>query len=81
MTTTNKQPQVLHFQSLRREKKVTLQAIASAAGFSSPTIVYLFEIGAVVDHETKQRIIQAFSQITGESYTVSDFELGGEEGV
>jgi hypothetical protein len=71
MMTMNKRTNA-YFQSLRREKGLTLQAVASAARFSSITDVYLFEIGAIVDNETQQKIVNAFSQLTGQSYTLSN---------
>jgi transcriptional regulator with XRE-family HTH domain len=78
MLTTNKQTNA-HFRSLRREKGLTLQEVANAAGFSSTTDVYLFEIGAIVPNKTKLKIIQAFAHLTGQPYTLSDFTYAPEE--
>jgi DNA-binding XRE family transcriptional regulator len=60
----------VQFRALRRENKVTIQAIADGAGIS-PTSVYLFEIGVLADSETKQKITGAFSQLIEEQPTVT----------
>ena len=67
-----------NFQQLRREKGLASREVADTAKISL-TEEYLFEIGAVVDKEIKYRIIQAFSQLTGQSYTLSDFEPVNEQ--
>ncbi|MBV9614576.1 MAG: hypothetical protein JO031_03865 [Ktedonobacteraceae bacterium] len=63
MTTTNNQPFPMNFQRLRREKGLTSRAVAEAAGISLRE-EYLFEIGGVVSDEIKQKIMQAFQQLT-----------------
>ena len=73
MTTTNKQKLPLNFCSIRRAHHLTLEDIATEAGFSSKTTVYLFEIGAIVDTETKETLIRALSRLTKQPYTVQDF--------
>jgi hypothetical protein len=70
-TSTNKRS--LTFRSIRREKRLTFEAIATEAGFSSTTSVYLFEIGAIVDTHTKEKLIGALSRLTGQPYTLQDF--------
>jgi transcriptional regulator with XRE-family HTH domain len=70
-TSTNKLP--LTFRSIRREKGLTLEAIATEAGFASTTSVYLFEIGAIVDTKTKETIVRVLSRLTNQPYTVQDF--------
>jgi DNA-binding XRE family transcriptional regulator len=67
---TNDLTDPVQFRALRRENKVTIQVLADAAGIS-PTSVYLFEIGALVDSETKQKITRAFSQLIEEQPTVT----------
>ncbi|MBV9615649.1 MAG: helix-turn-helix domain-containing protein, partial [Ktedonobacteraceae bacterium] len=66
MTITNNQPFPKNFQRLRREKGLTSRAVAEAAGISLRE-EYLFEIGGVVSDEIKQKIMQAFQQLTGQS--------------
>lgn len=69
MTTSNK-IEPLHFRFLRREKGLTIQAVANTTGIS-PTSVYLFEIGALVDSETIQKITEVFFQLVEEQPTVA----------
>jgi hypothetical protein len=71
MTSTNKRS--LTFRSMRREKGLTFEAIATEAGFSSTTSVSLFEIGAIVDTKTKETIARALSRLTNQPSTVQDF--------
>ena len=66
MTMTNNQSSPLSFQQLRREKHLTSQQVAEAAGVSLRE-EYLFEIGGIVSKETEQRIMQAFSKLTEQS--------------
>jgi transcriptional regulator with XRE-family HTH domain len=76
MTSTNKRS--LTFRSIRREKGLTLEAIATEAGFASTTSVYLFEIGAIVDTKTKETLVRALSRLTNQPYTVQDFTDDGK---
>lgn len=77
-TTTNtktlKRP--VNVRTIRREHNLTLEEVAAEAGFPSITSLYLFEIGAIVDTLTKEKIIGALSRLTGQSYTLSDVEFG-----
>ena len=63
----------LNFQQIRREAGLTSRAVAQAAGVSLRD-EYVFELGARVDQETKQKVIQALSTLTGHTYTLADFE-------
>ena len=67
---TNDLTDPVQFRALRRENKVTIQAIADRAGIS-PTSVYLFEIDVLADTEMKQKITRAFSQLIEEQPTVT----------
>ena len=73
-TTANKK--VLNVRSIRREKGLTLEEVATEAKLPSITSIYLFEIGAIVDTHTKEKIIGALSRLTGQPYTLSDMEFG-----
>jgi transcriptional regulator with XRE-family HTH domain len=73
-TTTNKT--MLNVRTIRREKGLTLEEVAKEAGFPSATSLYLFEIGAIVDTHTKEKIIGALSRLTGQPYSLSDVEFG-----
>ncbi len=63
----------LNFQHVRREAGLTSRAVAQAAGVPLRD-EYVFELGAKVDQETKQKLIQALSTLTGHAYTLADFE-------
>lgn len=63
----------LKFKQRRRDHHLTFQMIAEAATVS-PTDVYLFEIGVLLAHETKELIVQALSRLTHQPYALSDFE-------
>jgi hypothetical protein len=63
----------LHFQHLRRAQGLTSQAVADAAGISL-TDEYLFEIHCLTNSEVKEKIIRAFTHLTGYPYILSDFE-------
>jgi hypothetical protein len=75
-TSTNKRS--LTFRSIRREKGLTLEAIATEAGFRSVTSICLFEIGAIVDTHTKEKIVGALSRLTKQPYAVQDFTDDGK---
>ena len=66
MTTTNNLTSAWNFQRLRREKGLTSQAVADAAGVPLRE-EYLFEIGGVVSDEIKQKVLTAFHKLTGQS--------------
>ena len=68
----------IQFQQLRRAKGLTSQAVADAAGVSL-TDEYLFEIHCLTDETLKHTIIQAFSQLVGHPYSLSDFESVEEQ--
>ena len=74
--TTNTTNKVLNVRTIRRAHKLTLEEVAKEAGFPSATSLYLFEIGAIVDTHTKEKIIGALSRLTGQPYTLSDVEFG-----
>ena len=70
--------QHLRFQQLRRAKGLTSQAVADAAGVSL-TDEYLFEIHCLTNETIKHKIIQAFSQLAGQPYSLRDFEATEEQ--
>lgn len=61
------------FQDQRRALKITMQQLAEVAGVSDKE-VYFFEIGVLMDPEKKEKIVAAFSRLTGHPYQLSDFE-------
>ena len=63
----------LNFQQVRRQAGLTSRAVAETAGVPLRD-EYIFEPGAKVDQETKQKLIQALSRLTGHTYTLHDFE-------
>jgi len=63
----------LNFQQVRRQAGLTSRAVAETAGVPLRD-EYIFELGAKVDQETRHKIIHALSRLTGQSYTIHDFE-------
>ena len=60
--------------SLRQHTKITTQEVAQQAGVSL-TEAYVVEIGGFADGEIAERVVRAFSQLSGTPYTLDDIRL------
>ena len=68
---TTKKPTLL---SLRQKTKITTQEVAEKAGVTL-TQAYVVEIGGFADRAIAEKVIAAFSQLSGTRYTVDDIRL------
>jgi len=60
--------------SLRQQTKITTQDVAQKAGVSL-TEAYIVEIGGFADKVIAEKVIAAFSQLSGTAYTLNDIRL------
>ena len=60
--------------SLRQHTKITTQDLAQQAGVSL-TEAYVVEIGGFADRAIAEKVIRAFSQLSGTTYTLDDIRL------
>lgn len=60
--------------SLRQQTKITTQEVADKAGVSL-TQAYVVEIGGFTDREIAEKVIRAFSYLSGMHYTLDDIRL------
>lgn len=60
--------------SIRQHTQISTQQLAREAGVSL-TEAYVVEIGGFVDRETAEKVIMAFSRLSGTPYTLSDIRL------
>ena len=60
--------------SLRHQTKITTQDIAQEAGVSISE-AYVVEIGGFADREVAEKVIRAFSRLSGTEYTLDDIRL------
>ena len=65
--------EIKDFQQVRRASGLTSREVATLAEVPLRE-EYLFEIGGPTSPETRRKIIQAFSRLTGHAYTIADFE-------
>lgn len=65
--------QHLNFHEIRRESGLTSRQVADAANVPLRD-EYMFEIGGVISHDAKEKVIQALSILTNHQYVLSDFE-------
>ena len=68
---TTKKPTLL---SLRLQTTITTQEVAQKAGVSL-THAYVVEIGGFADRAIAEKVIDAFSQLSGMRYTLDDIRL------
>jgi len=61
-------------QELRRKTDVTSRQIAETSGVPLRTC-YLMEIGGKVEPQDAQRILEAFSRLTGQTYSFSNVQV------
>jgi len=59
---------------LRQKTSITTQQVALEAGVSL-TEAYVVEIGGFVDREIAEKVITAFSRLSGTHYTLHDIRL------
>ena len=60
--------------SIRQHTSISTQRLAHVAGVSL-TEAYLVDIGGYVDKETAQKVIMAFSGLSGTHYTLDDIRI------
>ena len=60
--------------SLRQRTNISTKRLAEVADVSL-TEAYLVEIGGFVDRETAQKVITAFSWLSGTHYTLDDIRI------
>ncbi len=60
--------------SIRQQTKITTQEIAQQAGVSL-TETYVVEIGGFADRAIAEKVLRAFSQLSGTAYTLDDIRL------
>ena len=60
--------------SLRQRTKITTQELARQAGVTL-TEAYVVEIGGFADRMIAEKVIRAFSQLSGTAYTLDDIRL------
>lgn len=68
---TTKKPTLL---SLRQQTTITTQELAQKAGVSL-TQTYIVEIGGFADRTIAEKVIAAFSLLSGMRYTLNDIRL------
>ncbi len=68
---TAKKPTLLR---LRQQAGISTQELAQQAGVSL-TQAYVVEIGGFADRAIAERVIRAFSQLSGTAYTLDDIRL------
>ncbi len=68
---TTKKPTLL---SLRQQTMITTQELALKAGVSL-TEAYIVEIGGFADRTIAEKVLSAFSLLSGMSYTLNDIRL------
>ncbi len=71
MMNTTKKPTLL---SLRQQTTITTQQLAQKAGISL-TQAYIVEIGGFADRTIAEKVIAAFSLLSGKQYTLDDIRL------
>ncbi len=60
--------------SLRQQTKITTQELVRQAG-ASLTEAYVVEIGGFADRAIAEKVLRAFSQLSGTAYTLDDIRL------
>jgi predicted transcriptional regulator len=60
--------------SLRQHTQITTQELAQQAGVSL-TEAYVVEIGGFADRAIAEKVLRAFSQLSGTPYTLDDVRL------
>ena len=68
---TTRKPTLL---TLRQQTTMTTQELAREAGVSLRD-AYIVEIGGFVDKEVAEKVLNAFSRLSGTSYTLDDVRL------
>ncbi len=68
---TTKKPTLL---SLRQQTTITTQDLALKAGVSL-TEAYIVEIGGFADRTVAEKVLSAFSLLSGTQYTLNDIRL------
>jgi len=63
------QPGLPTLQALRRKTQLSSREVAEAAGVPL-RIEYVMEIGGVVDQEDAEKVLAAFSRLTGHEYSL-----------
>jgi hypothetical protein len=71
MVNKTKKPTLL---SLRQQTKITTQELAQQARVSL-TEAYVVEIGGFAEREVAERVLAAFSRLSGTAYTLDDVRL------
>ena len=69
---------VTELMRIRREHKLTSAQLAEAAGVPL-RVVYLCEIGGLVEEEEARKVLKALSRLTGKVYTLETIELNIKE--
>ncbi len=59
---------------LRQKTSITTQQLATEAGVSL-TEAYVVEIGGFVDRKVAEKVVTAFSRLSGTCYTLNDVRL------
>ena len=60
--------------SIRQHTQITTQELAQQAGVSL-TDAYVVEIGGFADRTIAEKVVRAFSQLSGTPYTLDDIRL------
>ncbi len=68
------QPQLLALLALRRKTPWTSREVAEAAGVPL-RIEYVMEIGGMVTTEDAEKVLAAFSQLTGQEYSLHNVSV------
>jgi predicted transcriptional regulator len=71
MQMNEKKPTLL---SIKQRTGITTEQLASEAGVTLGQ-AYTVEIGGFVDREIAERVIKAFTKLTGLQYTLDDIQL------
>ena len=61
-------------QALRRKTPLTAREVAEAAGVPL-RVEYLMEIGALVSQQDAEKVLVAFSHLTGEPYSLKNVQV------
>jgi hypothetical protein len=61
-------------QALRRKTPLTAREVAEAAGVPL-RIEYVMEIGGVVSQQEAEKVLAAFSRLTGETYSLTNVQV------